>query len=263
MNGEIPFSIIIFTLIAFGVLFVIGLLVLFMRIRKLENTHYAAMQKQYEDFKKQIENQNKSFVESITKTISDQQQYLTNQQHLEKNLFNTFIKLRSSIKENCASTMNIIKASRLAIYLFHNGTCSTHGISFFKMSCICEKVAIGSGVRERLIDHSNIPINLFDTMIDKLITNGRYLVMNDENLEMSSHKMFISSQKINYTQCVAIFDINNNILGFVLAEMEHSYNRETALQEKDKLDVLVSQLVPILSYSEYVNTTIEATKQHE
>ena len=59
MNGELPFSIIISTLIAFGVLFIIGLLILFMRIRKLDNTHYVAMQKQYEDFKKQIESQNK------------------------------------------------------------------------------------------------------------------------------------------------------------------------------------------------------------
>ena len=80
---------------------------------------------------------------------------------------------------------------------------------------------------------------------------------------MSSHELFVCAEKISYTQCVAIFDVNNNILGFVLAEMEHPYNRETALQEKDKLDILLSQLVPILSYSEYVNTTIEATKQHE
>lgn len=263
MDVEIPFSIIVIILIAFGVLFGIGLLLLFMRLRKLEESHYAAMQNQYKDFKKQVENQNKSFVETMTKTIADQQQYLDNQQHLEKNLFNTFVKLRSSIKDNCANTMAAIDSARLAIYLFHNGTCSTHGISFFKMSCICEKVAIGSGVRERLIDHSNIPINLFDAMIDKLITNGRYLVMNDENLETSSHKMFISAKKISYTQCVAIFDTNNNILGFVLAEMEHPYNRETALKEKEKLDILVAQLVPILSYSEYVNTTLEATKQHE
>jgi hypothetical protein len=260
---EIPFPILLFILVALIVFFVTGLFVLFFVVRRMENNHYNAMQEQYADFKKHIENQNKAFTESITKTIADQQQSLSNYQHLEKNLFNTFIKLRSAIKENCTATMNDINASRLAIYLFHNGTCSTHGISFFKMSCICEKVAIGSGIRERLIDHSNIPINLFDAMIDKLITNGRYVIMNDENLDTSSHKIFISSDKIKYAQCTAIFDNNNNILGFVLAEMDHPYDRKTALDENEKMMNLVSQLVPILSYSDYVNTTIEATKQHE
>lgn len=264
MTGETPFIPLCIALIAFAlIVFAIIVIILWHTNKRLFKIFTEQVTEDFKNYKSQLEAQNKTFAKQIMETVAKQQHYYDNQQHLDKDLFNTFVKLRNSIKENCAVTMTSIKASRLAIYLFHNGTHSTHGINFFKMSCICEKVAIGSGVRERLIEHSNIPINLFDDMIDKLITNGRYLIMNDENLGSSSHKIFISSNKIKYAQTVAIFDINNNILGFVVSEMEHNYVRETALAEKEKLELLTSQLVPILAYSEYVNTTIEATKQHE
>jgi len=169
-----------------------------------------------------------------------------------KCLVDTFVRISGAIKENCILAMNDISAVRLAIYLFHNGTSSTHGISFLKISCICEKVAIGSGVRERMIEHTNIPINLFDEMIGKMIVNDRYIIINKEDeIQNSNHKMFISSDKITYAQLIPIYDINNNMLGFVEAEMEHVYSKDVADKEKSNLNLLVKQLVPILSYSEY------------
>jgi predicted aspartyl protease len=102
-----------------------------------------------------------------------------------------------------------------------------------------------------MIDHTNIPINLFDEMIDKLITNDRYIVMNNEDIQNTNHKIFLSADKIKYTQLVAIYDINNNLLGFVAAEMTHAYSKDLADKEKESLNKLVKQLVPVLSYSEY------------
>lgn len=229
--------------------------------KKSMKVYMEKMASDNEEYKKQIQEQNNALVEKLIKASNERNEVM-NYPHLERNLLETFVKLRSAIKENCTTIMNDIKAARLAIYLFHNGTFSTHGISFFKMSCICEKVAIGSGVRERLIEHSNIPINLFDEVIDKLISIGRYIVMNDENLGSSNHKIFLSSSKVHYSQLVGIYDNNNNIVGFVCAEMEHPYMKEKALEEKAHLDELVSMLVPILAYSDYVNTTVESN-QHE
>ncbi len=197
------------------------------------------------------------FAKEIHELAKQQEKNMLNAKKKDRDLFNTFVKLRNSIKENCMIAMRDTKACRLAVYLLHNGNSSTHGVKFFKMSCICEKVAIGSGIREQSIEHSNIPINLFDDMIDKLIDNGRYIIMNEEEINNTNHRIFISASKIKYAQAVAIFDLNNNILGFVLAEMDHMYDRDLALKEKEKIDILVNQLVPILSYSEYVNTAIE------
>lgn len=215
-----------------------------------------------DEFKKHIQEMNNEFFKEVMEYAYKQEQKHENK--CEKDLFNTFVKLRNSIKEYCMLTMESTGACRLAIYLFHNGSHSTHGINFFKMSCICEKVLIGSGIKEQSIEHSNIPINLFDNMIDNLINNGRYVVMNDDNTNNTNHRIFISGQRIKYSQAISIFDSNNNILGFVLAEMDHAYDREKALEEKEKIDVLVDQLIPILSYSEYVNTAIEQQNvQHE
>ena len=168
-----------------------------------------------------------------------------------------FVKLRESIKENCVSTMNQIGAARIAIYLFHNGIHSTHGINFFKMSCMCEKVAIGSGIRERMIEHTNIPINLFDEMIEKLIHDNRYIIMNNDELQDTNHKIFISADKINYAQLVTIYDINNNMLGFVAVEIDRPFSKDEADREKEILDELVKQLIPVLSYSDYTSIKIQ------
>ena len=194
------------------------------------------------------------FIKQVLNMVSDQNSNNTKEKvTTEKNLMNIFVKLRNSIRENCVTAMTSIGAARIAIYLFHNGTRSSHGVSFFKMSCICEKVAVGSGVRERMMEHTNIPINLFDEMIEKLINYDRYIIINDENAQESNHKIFISADKISYVQLVTIYDINNNMLGFVSAEMDKDYSKDDVDAEKKVLDELVKQLVPVLSYSDYIS----------
>lgn len=219
------------------------------------------MNNEYISYKNELKEQNDALVKQLFKQLSEQDSAsggITKNNESGKNLMNVFVKLRESIKESCISTMNEIGAARIAIYLFHNGTHSTHGINFIKMSCICEKVAIGSGIRERMVDHTNIPINLFDDMIDKLITYDRYIIMNNEDLQETNHKMFISADKINYTQLVTIYDINNNMLGFVAVEMDRPYSKDDADREKEILDELVKQLVPVLSYSDYIKLKLNS-----
>ena len=219
--------------------------------KKFLNSVTASMDK----YKKELQDENAVFVKQVMEQVDQGLQ--SSDKKSEKELFNIFLKLRGAIKENCDITMNKVGAARLAVYLLHNGTYSTHGISFFKMSCICEKVAVGSGVRERMIEHTNIPINLLDSMIDTLIENNRYIVMNDSTLDNSNHKIFVSSSKINYTQLIAIYDINNNMLGFVAAEMDKTYSKDSADVEREYLSELARQLTPVLSYSDYM--TMKAT----
>ena len=124
----------------------------------------------YAIYKDALQEQNDALTKQLLKQISDSNSDAAKDGiEKSKNLMNIFVKLREATRENCVNTMNQIGAARIALYLFHNGTHSTHGINFIKMSCICEKVAIGSGIRERMMEHTNIPINLFDDMIDKLL----------------------------------------------------------------------------------------------
>lgn len=205
---------------------------------------------EYKNYKEELKNQNNSLTNQLIKQISENKNIF--KEGSEKNLMGIFVKLRESIKENCIVTMNQLGAGRIAIYLFHNGVTSTHGVNFFKMSCICEKVAIGSGVRERMMEHTNIPVNLFDDMIQNLLQHNRHIIINNEETQRSNHNIFISASKIHYTQLVAIYDLNNNALGFVCVEMDKPFIKEDAEKEKEVLDELIKQLVPVLSYSDYI-----------
>lgn len=231
-------------------------LAIFLYIVHSNNKSFKNLQKQIMEnnntYQHEIMEQNEKLIEQIMVAKHDA---MPEESKNKKDLFDTFTKLKLAIKHNCTTTLNNVKADRIAVYLFHNGTRSTHGISFFKMTCICEKVLIGSGVVEHSIEQSNIPINLFDDMIEMLISNGHYTIHNTEELSASNHRIFISSKKIQYAQAVAIFDLSNNILGFVLAEFSHDLTNEE--KEKKDLITLSKQLVPVLSYSEYADANLE------
>jgi hypothetical protein len=252
MANSIESPVMIITALVLILLFVIiFMVVIIYYINKAIKSFSQSMKNEYDGYKNELKLQNDTLIKQLVDNKKQGEYDNEVKPKFERDLFSTFLKLREAIKENCIDTMNDIGCVRIAIYLLHNGSFSTHGISFFKMSCICEKIAIGSGVRERMIDHTNIPINLFDEMIDKLITNDRYIVMNNEDIQNTNHKIFLSADKIKYTQLVAIYDINNNLLGFVAAEMTHAYSKDLADKEKESLNKLVKQLVPVLSYSEY------------
>lgn len=177
----------------------------------------------------------------------------------EPDLMKVFVKLKESMHDYCKYCMDNINADRLAIYLFHNGTHSTHGVKFFKVSCICENVRIGSGIREHSIEHSNIPLNLFDIMIDNLLKDGEYIIKNDGNLQYMNCRIFISSDKIKYAITEAIFDKNNVILGFVIIESSKDYDENNIDSQRQEIRKLISQISPILDYGDYININIEKT----
>ena len=239
------------------VLFIVILLIVFVILynRNLVQKLNTSISEEYNNYKKALKEQNDILVKQLLEQLADQHASIINAKDHEsgKNLMHIFSKLKEAIKENCVIAMNEVEATRIAIYLFHNGTHSTHGISFFKMSCMCEKVAIGSGIRERIMEHANISVNLFDDMIENLVNYGKYIIINNDETQESSHKMFISSDKIKYTQLVALYDINNNILGFVAVEINRPYSKDDADREKEVLDELAKQLVPVLSYSDYAS----------
>lgn len=232
-------------LVLFAVLYIRG------TVQKTIN----AINTEYNNYKNELKNQNESLTKQLLKQLSEynEKNAAGKNTNTDKDLMNIFCKLSKSIKENCVNTMNQIGASRIAIYLFHNGVHSTHGINFFKLSCICEKVAIGSGIKERMMEHNNIPINLFDDMIDKLVAFNKYTIINNDEIQNTNHKIFISADKIKYTQLVALYDVNNNMLGFVAIEMDKEYFKDEVDKETEILNDLAKQLVPILSYSDYVS----------
>lgn len=241
---------------AFTVILGVVLFIVVLAVINMNNTINKFVQqsiKNDESYRQIINDQNKAMIEQLNNTKKE----IIEKAPFEKDLVRTFIKLNNSLKDYCKQAMDEVNAERLAVYLFHNGTYSTHGIHFFKMSCICEKVTIGSGVRERSIEHNNIPINLFDSMIESLINDGCYIIKkSDENIEFKNHNIFFSANKIKFVQAITIFDNDNNIIGFVLAESSQEYSDKLVEKQKAIIGKFISQVVPVLTYSEYTDMNI-------
>ena len=218
--------------------------------KKIISNFSDQLNKEYAKCKEELKKHNSETVKQLSKQITESASMIKYVEP-ERDLMDIFIKLRSAIKETCVATMNQIDAARIAIYLFHNGVRSTHGINFLKMSCICEKVAIGRGIRERMLEQTNIPINLFDDIIYNLATYNRTIIMNNDEVQETNKKIFISADKINYTQIIPLYDVNNNILGLVAVEMDKSYSKDEVDANTIVLDDLAKQLIPVLSYSDY------------
>lgn len=170
-------------------------------------------------------------------------------------LADVLIKIRSAIKEPCRHTLIDLDADRLAVYLFHDGSLSSDGVAFRKITCACEKIKAGSGIKEQYIAQSGMSIDTFPQMIDCLTTNGRYTIINDGNIT-PTQKMFLSSKKITYSVAASIFDNKNNILGFILGEFDHEYNRDRSMAEFGVIHNLAMQIIPILVYCDYIGVAI-------
>ena len=96
-------------------------------------------------------------------------------------------------------------------------------------------------------------------MIDELLKNGEYIIINNEDLKNANHRIFISSDKIKYAVAEAIFDKNNVILGFVLIESSNDYDEEVIKKQKEELNKLVYQISPVLIYGDYIDINIDKT----
>lgn len=177
----------------------------------------------------------------------------------EPDIVEIFLNINSSIKEILKDISDSINSSRIAIYVFHNGVYSSHGLPFFKTSCICEIIKKNSGVTKNINNHSGLPLQMFDTSISILYKNGKLSIKDvDDDNDETVHDCpvligMLKSNNIKSGIGVAIYDHDNNILGIVIAEFTDI---------KDSLDEIENTIItkapllsPILEYSGIYNTT--------
>lgn len=177
-------------------------------------------------------------------------------EHSYNDLYAILKRIHDISNSSLYDAMHDIKAIRLAIYLFHNGSHTLNGFSFLKVSCIGEKILSGSGVREKILLHSNLMANLCESIYDDIFTTGRSIIFNNNVVESEDITLFISSTtKTKYSQVASLYDNDNNVVGFILAEFNHDYNKVIADKEYDNIKCLSDKLSPIFSFTDYANLT--------
>lgn len=186
-----------------------------------------------------------------------QQQQKDNTKIKETDIVEVFLNINSSIKEILKDISDDVDASRLAIYVFHNGVYSSHGLPFFKTSCICEFIKKNSGVTKNINTHCGLPLQMFDDSISTLYKNGRMSIVDvddDENELVHDVPVIIGMLKSNNIKSgsgVAIYDHDDNILGVIIAEF---VEKRESLEEVERLLINKAPLLsPILEYSGIYN----------
>lgn len=196
-----------------------------------------------------IAEQNKQFFDILMNERNKSNETL----YEEKNLMDLFMKLNSRLREDCREALEVLNADRTAIYAFHNGSQSTHGLPFFKFSCVCEYIARGSGSKSKMKTHSAIPINLLDEVMDILWKDGHYEYFQTDDPDENNFVNKLLLQGDNKT-CIlyTIYDLDNKGIGFIASEFsEDSFTREELREKKKYLKYLSEKLAPLLEFSTF------------
>lgn len=177
----------------------------------------------------------------------------------EPNLVETFLNINDSIKEILKDISEDLDTSRIAVYVFHNGVYSSHGLPFFKISCVCEIIKKNSGVTKNLKSHSGLPLQMFDNSVSYIYKHGKMSIKNTEDdsdeIVHSTPVLtgMLKSNNIKSSSGIAIYDHDNNIVGIMIAEFTDT---KESLEDVEKTLIERAPLLsPILEYSGIYNST--------
>lgn len=173
-----------------------------------------------------------------------------------KNIVGAYIDVNMTFKDASRAALNKIGCDRVAIYTFHNGNMSIHGLPFFKMSCIHEWTKTGASTF-RGKSHTDLPLHLFSDFIEDLWKNGEYM---SEDVEKSqvidpSIKEFIAYSETKSLYIKAVKNYDDIITGFIIAEFDHvetfEHDQKRYDEVKEAMDEMSTKVLPILG-SKYV-----------
>lgn len=170
-----------------------------------------------------------------------------------KDLVGAYIDVNMAFKDASRSALNALHCDRIAIYVFHNGNKSMHGLPFFKMSCVHEWTTHGSNTL-RGKSHTDMPLHLFNDFIENL---WKYGVYKTEDVQKSIHedpslKEFIAFSNTESLYMVSIKDDEGALSGFVVAEFEQIEHFECDdrrdTQIRHIIDTMIDRVGPIVTH---------------
>lgn len=204
--------------------------------------------KSYTDASGQMAKQQQLMLDYIMKKDKEEK----NHQAEEKNIVEVFYKINTHIKTECEKFQEKTDCDRIGVYVFHNGTSASHGMPFFKTTCVCEYIKRGSGITPHIKDSTNIPITIYDDIVEKLYTEGGVVtVRNSVEGAFHSDSFFLDKDKAATAIFTVVFDSSNSIMGFILGEYHAELNEEKINSDANIYKELCARLKPTLEFSEF------------
>lgn len=204
--------------------------------------------------KKSIQS-NTEFTSTVTKMLEEQlaknaKLLEYNKCYDERNIVNIFMELNKALKTVCGHTMRESNSDRVAIYVFHNGAHASHGLPFFKLTCICETISKNSNANIKIGDHSSVPLNMFDSIVSNLYNDSFYRITLKDTTD-PSNLIFLKETKIVDCYFLPIYDNANNMMGFTFNGYNKLDDMRNIEEEKKYLLDLARMARPVIEYSKF------------
>lgn len=213
------------------------------------------IKKATEEFKKSVESLQQTILALQQQSmITKQTQQVTAQDDYHKDIVGAFIDVNMAFKDASRTALSTLGCDRVAIYVFHNGNSSVHGLPFFKMSCIHEWTSKGgSSGTLRGKYHCDLPLHQFNDFIEDLWNDGIYKaddidIAEEKDKSISEFTAFSNTQAI---YMIGIRDSEDKLAGFITAEFaeKDTFNDDTARDEfiNNALQDMISKVAPIVA----------------
>lgn len=200
-------------------------------------------------------------IQNEVNRLQGRQSDMTNRSSMPKeSLIQVYLRLNTALKHDCRDILERIKADRIAIYLFHNGTHAINGVPFLKTSCLCEYTRFRSAAYQLIKDHKDIPINLLGDLITDLVHKQEFIVYKkDIGLVDDIISRLLLNDKEKTCVFTSIYEPEDGeILGFITAEYddidifdkEVEENNMTELRELSKRSSAILQISKLVRQSE-------------
>lgn len=186
---------------------------------------------------KKLQEQNEQLTQIMITTFENQKKLrdeedtapIPKKNYDERNMVGIFVELNRTFKMDCKQYAQALACDRIAIYVFHNGSHSSHGLPFFKTTCVSEWIKPGCGIPTHLMDSNAVPLTVFDDIIDRLYTYGQVIVRNTEtnfndilenpsNHAIKSTSFFLGKDGAKVAIFAGTYDSFENMCAFVMVE---------------------------------------------
>lgn len=233
-------------LAVFLVLFICTILYVFISNRKMVNN----ILKSNEIEKKENNDSNEKILNALLKKLDEQDKNSNDESDAKKDLMNIYIDVNIAFKDACRIVLGKLKCDRVAVYVFHNGNNSSHGLPFFKMSCVTEWTTRGSAT-SRGKSHTDLPLHLFTDFIERVYNDGAYAV-SDVKQQCIIDESVSAFTEYSNVQSFFIKGINDNdgsLAGFSIVEFRETNeftNPDVYARTEEALDTMNDNIKSIV-----------------
>lgn len=202
-------------------------------------------------------NKNTKMTEDLLKKVMEKQDKQINENIEHKNkskkMVNSFIKINDAIKSSLIRISDMVESDSISLFVFHNGKYSSHGLPFYKTSCISQYVKPQSGLTPTINYFQNINLALIDDSIEAIYRFGKIIVNDIKTIETQYPILYnyltIDDNKFEDVIGISLYDSNNCMVGIVIVKYVNKNEYKDLEQFSHILQTESKSITPVLEYS--------------